>query len=94
MFEEIIMGLPKRKNIRLKDYDYSSNGVYFITICTKDRVKILSTLSVGDGAPDVPHNGAPDVPHNDALDVPMEGDLFLQLTDTGKIVEEYIIIYS
>lgn len=69
------MGLPKRKNIRLKDYDYSSNGVYFITICTKDRVKILSTLSVGDGAPDVP----------------MEGDLFLQLTDTGKIVEEYIL---
>ncbi len=29
--------LPKRKNIRLKDYDYSSCGYYFITICTKDR---------------------------------------------------------
>ena len=28
---------PKRKSIRLKDYDYSSAGVYFITICTKDR---------------------------------------------------------
>ena len=27
----------RRKNIRLKDYDYSSNGSYFITICTKDR---------------------------------------------------------
>jgi REP element-mobilizing transposase RayT len=26
-----------RKNIRLKGYDYSSKGLYFITICTKDR---------------------------------------------------------
>ena len=29
--------LPKRKQIRLKDYDYSQNGYYFITICTKNR---------------------------------------------------------
>ncbi len=29
--------LPKRKQNRLKDYDYSSCGVYFITVCTKDR---------------------------------------------------------
>lgn len=28
---------PKRKSIRLKNYDYSTAGVYFITICTKDR---------------------------------------------------------
>ena len=26
--------LPKRKEIRLKDYDYSSDGYYFVTICT------------------------------------------------------------
>ncbi|MCF8303726.1 MAG: transposase [Bacteroidales bacterium] len=26
-----------RKNIRLQGYDYSSKGLYFITICTKDR---------------------------------------------------------
>ena len=29
--------LPKRKPIRLKDYDYSSVGSYHITICTKDK---------------------------------------------------------
>ncbi|MBR5527571.1 MAG: transposase [Clostridia bacterium] len=29
--------LPARKNNRLKDYDYSSCGAYFITICTKDK---------------------------------------------------------
>ena len=39
----------ERQNIRLKDYDYSKNGAYFITICTKDKKKILGTiLSVGD----------------------------------------------
>ena len=26
--------LPRRKNIRLKNYDYKSNGYYFVTICT------------------------------------------------------------
>lgn len=29
--------LPRRKKIRLKDYNYSSNGYYFITICSKER---------------------------------------------------------
>ena len=38
--------LPKRKQTRLKDYDYSGNGYYFITVCTKDR-KSLFWESVG-----------------------------------------------
>jgi len=33
-----------RKSIRLKDYDYSKEGMYFITICTKDRECILSEI--------------------------------------------------
>lgn len=33
--------LHKRKNIRLKDYDYSSNGYYFVTICTDFRKAFL-----------------------------------------------------
>ena len=28
---------PKRKSIRLKEYDYSTPGYYFVTVCTKDR---------------------------------------------------------
>lgn len=35
-----------RKNIRLREYDYSSAGVYFITVCTKDR-KALFWNNVG-----------------------------------------------
>lgn len=33
--------LQKRKDIRLKDYDYSEPGAYFITICTKNKEKLL-----------------------------------------------------
>jgi REP element-mobilizing transposase RayT len=29
--------LPKRKHLRLEDYDYSLAGGYFITVCTHDR---------------------------------------------------------
>ena len=28
---------PKRKQIRLKEYNYSANGAYFVTVCTKDK---------------------------------------------------------
>lgn len=42
--------LPKRKNIRLSNYDYSTTGVYFITICIEKRKKILSNI-VGEGSP-------------------------------------------
>ena len=29
--------LPKRKRNRLENYDYSSCGAYFITVCTLER---------------------------------------------------------
>lgn len=29
--------LPKRKSIRLKNYDYTLDGYYFVTICTNDK---------------------------------------------------------
>ena len=44
---------PKRKNLRLQNYDYSSNGLYFVTICTEEKKPILSTI-VGDDAYIVP----------------------------------------
>ena len=37
--------LPKRKDLRLKQYDYSSAGAYFVTICIKDRKRILSHIT-------------------------------------------------
>ena len=32
---------PERKKIRLQEYDYSTSGSYFITVCVKDRRRIL-----------------------------------------------------
>ncbi len=36
--------LPKRKSTRLKEYDYSTAGAYFVTICVRDRKQILSEI--------------------------------------------------
>jgi hypothetical protein len=45
--------LKKRKNIRIKEYDYSKEGYYFITICVKERKCILSKIKkrVGQDRP-------------------------------------------
>ena len=48
------MELPERKHPRLKDYDYSLNGAYFITICMQERKKMLSKISVGTPLPGCP----------------------------------------
>lgn len=36
--------LPKRKQIRLKDYDYSQNGYYFITVCTHNQQNLFGEI--------------------------------------------------
>ena len=39
---------PERKSNRLADFDYGQPGAYFITVCTKDRNCILSTIVGAD----------------------------------------------
>ena len=41
------MELPERKHPRLKEYDYSQDGAYFVTICTHQRKNLLSNIDVG-----------------------------------------------
>ncbi len=36
--------LPNRRSIRLKDYDYSQAGLYFITICCQDRACLFGEI--------------------------------------------------
>lgn len=38
------MELPKRKPNRLKGYDYSNNGAYFVTVCAKNRQEIFGSV--------------------------------------------------
>ena len=68
--------LPKRKNIRLKNFDYSTTGAYFITICTNERRKILSTI-VGGDVLDAPHGNSFEKPH-------------IELSPYGEIADKYI----
>ena len=49
------MNLPKRKSTRIKEYDYSKNGAYFVTICTHNKKCILSNI-VGEGLCALPQN--------------------------------------
>ncbi len=43
--------LPKRNHPRLKAYDYSQNGCYFVTVCTDRRRELLCTVGRGDLTP-------------------------------------------
>ena len=41
------MSLPQRKHQRLKNFNYSQDGVYFLTICTSDREHLLGIIENG-----------------------------------------------
>ena len=47
----VLRELPQRKHNRLKEYDYSQKGAYFVTICTKDRAELFGTVAVGATVP-------------------------------------------
>ncbi|MDI6767959.1 MAG: transposase [Bacteroidota bacterium] len=40
--------IKKRKHIRLKEYDYSLEGSYFVTICTKNREHFFGEIVNGE----------------------------------------------
>ena len=47
------MEFSERKRNRLNKYDYISNGLYFLTICTNEKQKLRGDI-VGGGAYDAP----------------------------------------
>lgn len=75
---------PKRKNLRLKDFDYSSNNCYFVTICTKGNKSLLSSI-VGDAAHSVP------LQPTDSLDGAGSAPKKIILKPYGKIAEKHIL---
>ena len=40
--------LKQRKRLRLQDFDYSQNGAYFVTICTRNRECLLGSIVGAD----------------------------------------------
>ena len=41
------INFPKRKHHKLKDYDYSLPGYYYVTICVDKGKSVLSTVGQG-----------------------------------------------
>ena len=80
----ITMKKPNRKPNRIAGYDYSQSGAYFITICTQDRKKILSRISVGTPLP-----GCPQIPH-DENGHPGTGVPTVELLWHGEVADQYI----
>lgn len=40
--------MQKRKSLRLKNYDYSQNGMYFVTICTQNKQYFFGSIINGE----------------------------------------------
>jgi putative transposase len=56
---------PRKQN-RLKDYDYSRNGCYFVTICTNNRKEIFGIIANNQ----IILNKYGDIARNSWLDLP------------------------
>lgn len=80
------MSLPARKHPRLKNYDYSSNGVYFVTICTKNRIHYLSHIVKQDDLT---------LPKTELTEIGKTADKYIKSIETAYnniYVEKYIIM--
>ena len=40
-------GIPQRRSVRLKGYDYAQNGAYFVTLCAHQRKCLFGEIVVG-----------------------------------------------
>ena len=76
-----------RKPNRLKGFDYSQNGAYYVTICAKDRANLFGQI-VGAAVPGKV-NGA-----SGAKEGPLEGHQCMLLTELGQCVEDAIQWYT
>ncbi len=64
--------LPERKKLRLVNYDYSTSGAYFITICTKDRKMLFGTAGEASYAKMIIEKSYLDIINsNDGIDSPI-----------------------
>jgi len=70
--------LPNRRSIRLKGYDYSQEGLYFVTICVQDRVCLFGKIVTSP----VPNFGPPS---------PQGEGKYMELNEFGKIAQQELL---
>ena len=81
---------PQRKHPRLKNNDYREDGFYFITICTKNRNRILSTVGRDANIPPSPSDNTPTL-----TDIGIIVDKYIKNIDyvyAGVSVKKYVIM--
>lgn len=87
-------GLPKRKNIRLVNFDYSSRGYYFLTVVTRHRLELFGQIDNGqmmmndagrmvEDCYEMIAEEFPDVECMDQAVMPNHFHCLLRLTDKG-----------
>ena len=82
------MSLPKRKPTRLKGYDYSAPGAYFVTICTHNRKCILSNIIlVGEGLCALPQNQL--TPIGKEIETALQ---YINDNYVGVVIDKYVIM--
>jgi len=76
-----------RKSIRLKEYDYSQEGMYFITICVQNKKMLFGKITRP-----VPVGADPRVcPDNDPSIPPINSNPQLTLNDAGEMIEKWFM---
>lgn len=95
--------LPKRKGTRWQGYDYGFAGMYFVTICVRDRRPILSEITVKDNDDEVGEGLAPpaildrsfmcaNVVLKPCGEIAKEQLLALEKRYTGLKISDYVIM--
>ena len=74
--------LQARKQNRMKDYDYSQNGAYFITICSKNRMELFGNII------NAPYE------QNSPVGATVLGRPLVHLSEVGKMIENAILYYN
>lgn len=81
--------IRKRKSIRLKGYDYSQKGLYFITICCQNRESFFGEIA---GAENLSPLHTPEMILNDAGQI--ANKYWLQIPDhfPNAVLHEHIVM--
>ena len=81
--------LPKRQSTKIKDYDYSTAGAYFVTVCTRDRMPFLSEIVRTDATA---VDGTLHISVGEGLAPPAVPACAVHLKPCGKIAAEQLLL--
>jgi len=82
-------GIRHRKSIRLKGYDYSQEGLYFVTICIQDRECLFGEIVANAGTN--LHVGLDNESPSgkNQMGEHVDSPIRMILNDAGKMVEKW-----